>query len=177
MSWCIPLEQRPFFIGILSAIMSIGATAGPLLGGVFTTKLTWRWCFWINIPFGCISVLMIALCLTDPRKDEHARTPWLKRWARFDWPGTVLFTASLICLFLALEWGGTTYAWSNGRIIALLVLFVVLLVAFGAVEVLRPDHAMLPLRVMRQRSMIAGSVYVFLMSASLETLEYYVCLT
>lgn len=71
--------------------------------------------------------------------------------------GTLCFLPALICLLLALEWGGSTYAWSNGRIIALLVLFCVLLIAFGLLQVFRSeDRVTVPVRIMKQRSILAG---------------------
>lgn len=78
-----------------------------------------------------------------------------------------------MCLFLALQWGGTKYPWSNGRIIALLVVFGLLLIVFIVLQWLRPKSAMIPGRLIRQRSILAGCIFVALLSGPFFILSYY----
>jgi MFS family permease len=79
----------------------------------------------------------------------------------------------MVCLILALQWGGTTYPWSAPRIIGLLVTFAVLLVAFLAVEVLTPETAMAPTRVVLNRSVGGSMLFMFLLSGGMMIIIYY----
>lgn len=92
---------------------------------------------------------------------------------QFDPVGTVFFVASIICLLLALQWGGSQYHWSDGRIIALLTTFGVLLIAWVIVEWRCGDNATVPLRILQQRSVAFSTIYIFLGSASFVLLIYY----
>ena len=93
--------------------------------------------------------------------------------SQFDPVGTVLFVASIICLLIALQWGGSQYPWSDGRIIALLTVFGVFLVAWVAAQWRGGDNATVPLRILRQRSVAFSTFYIFMGSASFVLLIYY----
>lgn len=168
------IERRPFFSSMLMAMYGIASAIGPLLGGVFTDNVTWRWCFYINLPLGGITAAaIIAFFKAPPAVLQESKT-WLESIARFDPIGTLLFMPSIISLFLALQWGGTTYDWSNGRIIALFVVFGVSLIAFFAVQVWVGDNATLPLRIIKQRSIASGSFYSMCVGASFFVTGYYI---
>ncbi|OKL59583.1 hypothetical protein UA08_05245 [Talaromyces atroroseus] len=103
----VSLERRPMFSGFIGSMYGIASVAGPLLGGAFTERLTWRWCFYINLPIGAVTLVVIAIFFPDPvRKIESE--PWSKRVRRFDPVGTLVFMPAIICLLLALQWGGST---------------------------------------------------------------------
>lgn len=78
-----------------------------------------------------------------------------------DFIGTVLFLGAICCLTLALQWGGVTKPWRSPRVIALLVVFGILTIGFCAVQYRRRDDALIPLRVLRQRSILVGALYLF----------------
>lgn len=80
----------------------------------------------------------------------------------------------IACLLLALQWGGTTYAWSSWRCILLLVLFSVLFVVWLAVQVWQGERATLPLRLMKRRTLASGMSYMFLGFANFFLVIYYV---
>ncbi|OJD33660.1 mfs aflatoxin efflux [Diplodia corticola] len=156
MVYAVPLEKRPQLQGMFGALFGIASIVGPLIGGAFTSSAaTWRWCFYINLPFGAVSMVVIALCLKVPDRDT-TKLPWTQKLAQLDVIGTSVLIPGVVCLLLALQWGGSTYAWSNGRIVALLTLGGVLLVVFAAVQVLLPKTATIPPRIFKQRSIIAG---------------------
>jgi hypothetical protein len=169
-----PTEKRPLYSSMLMAMYGIASAIGPLLGGVFTDRVTWRWCFYINLPLGGVTaVALIAFFKAPPPVLQGSRT-WLDSIARFDPIGTVLFMPCIVCLLLALQWGGTTYEWSNGRIIALFVVFGVLLIAFLAVQIWAGDNATLPLRIVKQRSIACSSFYSLCVGASFFVIGYYI---
>jgi hypothetical protein len=78
---------------------------------------------------------------------------------KLDLLGNFFLFPCIICLLLALQWGGTTYPWSNGRIIALFVVFGVLFICFIAVQVMKPETATIPKRIIMNRNIIGGMWY------------------
>jgi hypothetical protein len=93
--------------------------------------------------------------------------------AQLDPLGTLFFVASVICLILALQWGGTTYAWSSWRLILLLTLFSIFIVIFGVIQFFKGDSGTLPPRILLQRSIAAGAYFTFCVAASMMLVVYY----
>lgn len=174
MFYTIPLQRRPIYQSLFGAIFAVASVIGPLVGGSFTDKLTWRWCFYINLPVGAVSILVTLFFLHTPNQKLDARPAGLIAQVRqLDPIGTLVFVPGIICLVLALQWGGTTYAWNDGRIIALLVIFAVGTVAFVAVQIWKKEKATLPPRIMKQRSVVAAIWYSFFVGSGMNILLYY----
>lgn len=105
----LPLEKRPAYIGVFSSIFGIASVAGPLLGGAFTSKISWRWCFYITLPIGGLVTIAILIILKLPENNKIEPLAWKETLFRLDHMGNIFFGPSIVCLLLALEWGGTTY--------------------------------------------------------------------
>ncbi|KAJ5112729.1 major facilitator superfamily domain-containing protein [Penicillium argentinense] len=166
----LPLHKRPLFIGLMGSTFGISAIIGPLLGGAFTDQVTWRWCFYINLPIGGLTLLIIFFFL---RALSVSSTATLKRQLiRLDPLGTVLFLPGVICFLLALQWAGTTYSWDNGRIIALFVLAGVLLITFWIIQIWRKEDATIPPRIIKQRSIACGAAYTSCIYGSMVAMLY-----
>lgn len=158
-----PPDKVPIIVGMIGTIFSIASVIGPLLGGVFTSGITWRWCFYINLPIGGVPFAFILFFFQTPaRAKVSQRVPLKDILVSFDPIGMVLFLASLICYFLALGWGGTEKSWNSSTIIGLLVGWVLLTVAFFANEVWQEEKALVVLRLMKMRDIFVGCVYLFL---------------
>jgi len=115
---------------------------------------------------------LITLFFKSPKREKEAAIGFLARLQQFDIPGTIVFIPAVVCLLLALQWGGTTYPWSNGRIIALFILFGVLIIAFIGIQVWKGDNATVPPRIM-VRSVVAGSWFGICLGGAFFTLVYY----
>lgn len=95
--------------GMMGALMGVASIAGPLIGGGFTSNVTWRWCFWLNLPIGAAAVAVIYLFLDIPDRDE-AKLPLASKLRQLDAPGTAVLVPGVVCLLLALQWAGQTYS-------------------------------------------------------------------
>ncbi|EEB89971.1 hypothetical protein MPER_11882 [Moniliophthora perniciosa FA553] len=141
------------------AIAGCGAAgiqkSGPILGGTFTDKLTWRWCFWINLPCGAVAILLVIVFLKyHSRPNSGQGTRSTNSWLRLDWIGGLLNLGFFTCLLLPVQWGGNTRPWNDAAVIALFVVAVVLLGAFLAWERYKGKEAMIPLEVLSRRTQI-----------------------
>ncbi|KAI1406851.1 putative efflux pump antibiotic resistance protein [Hypoxylon sp. FL1857] len=170
----VPLQQRPIYQGIFGAILAIGSVVGPLIGGSFTDRVTWRWCFYINLPIGAVSIIVTALILRLPnqRLDASAQG-WLAKLKQLDPIGNLVFFPGIISLVLALQWGGTVYPWKNARIIVLFVLCGVFCLAFVGIQMWKKEDGTVPPRVVKQRSVAASLWFGFFHGAGMMVSVYY----
>ncbi|KAJ5489845.1 Major facilitator superfamily domain general substrate transporter [Penicillium expansum] len=171
-SHAIALEKRPLYNGFISSMFGISSVAGPLLGGLFTDKVTWRWCFYINLPIGAVTVLVIAMFFPAPNLGNKKST-WAERIKKFDPMGTALFLPAIVCLLLALQWGGTIYAWNSWRIILLFCFFAVLILLFLFVQYTQQDFATVPSRIFFRRTVWSAAFYSFCIGSAFLSSVYY----
>ncbi|KAF2645802.1 MFS general substrate transporter [Massarina eburnea CBS 473.64] len=169
----VPLRQRPTYMGFIGGMYGIASVAGPLLGGVFTDRLTWRWCFYINLPFGAVTAAFIIPFFNIKHRDGKQNLTWKEQVAKFDLHGTALFLPAIICLLLALQWGGSKYAWGSGRVVALLVLAFVLLAGFVGVQIWKQENATVPPRVFKNRNVWGSAWYGAMLGAAFFVSVYY----
>jgi len=118
-----PLTTAPLatgYLGIMMGFASLGLVCGPIFGGLLTQKVSWRWCFYINIPVGVVTGTLLAfLKIPDSKQVDADLATCKQRVKRLDLPGFALFTPSIIMLLLALDWGGVSYHWNSSTIIGL----------------------------------------------------------
>ncbi|MFD9003480.1 DHA2 family efflux MFS transporter permease subunit [Streptomyces sp. NPDC059582] len=148
----VPPRERGRYQGLFGAVFGTTSVLGPLLGGLFTEHLSWRWVFYVNLPIGIVALAVIAAVLRIPRKaTRHV----------IDYLGTLLIAAVATCLVLVASLGGTTWAWDSAQIIGLAVLGLVLAVVFVTVE-RRAAEPVLPLKLFRVRTFTLSAVISFI---------------
>jgi EmrB/QacA subfamily drug resistance transporter len=148
----VPPRDRGRYQGLFGAVFGATSVLGPLLGGLFTQHLSWRWVFYVNLPVGVVALVVIAAVLHLPRKgSRHV----------IDYLGTLLIASVATCLVLVASLGGTTWDWGSPQIVGLAVLGVVLAVAFVAVE-RRAAEPVLPLKLFGVRTFTLSAVISFI---------------
>ncbi|KAK1637090.1 putative MFS transporter [Colletotrichum phormii] len=162
----------PALLGLLSGIFSIASVVGPLLGGAFTDRLSWRWCFYINLIVGAPSILFLAFFYNPPTHHKIEAIGWKDFIYTLDLPGVAVVLGGLTCFILAIEYGGVTKAWNSGTVIGLLVAFFVLVIIFIVLEWYQGDRALLVGRLMKRRTIAACAVFVSMINFSFFPLAY-----
>src|SRR5947209_7043594 len=158
------LEERGRIQGIFSGVWALSSLLGPLLGGLITDALSWRWIFYVNVPFGLLSAWLLQIWLRE-------ETP--RRQHKLDVLGTVSLTAAVTLLLLALLEGPSAWGWGDARTLGLLAGSLVCLAVFFWQERRAPEP-MLPLDLFRNRLIAVSSAGNTLVGALLFALTAYV---
>ena len=133
-----------------------GNAVGPLLGGVLTDSVGWRWIFYVNLPVAAAAIV-ITMLVVPPDEIRKER-------GQIDYVGTVLLSAGLLAMLLALDWG-LDIGWTAPLIVALFVIAAVALIAFLFIERRAGDSALVPDRVLQNRAFLAAGIATLLASA------------
>lgn len=136
------VRQRPMYYGIFGAIWAIAGALGPIIGGAFTTSVTWRWCFWLNLPVGGVSFVALFFFL----RIESPKTPFMAGIRSIDWAGVFLIIGGTLMFLFGLEFGGIDYPWASPTVICLIIFGVVTWVVAMMNEWKLAKYPIIPLR-------------------------------
>ena len=129
----VALRKRALYISLLSSMFGISSVVGPILGGVLTDRATWRWCFWINLPFGAVALFTVFFFFKNPER-AHTGMTFREKINQIDLGGAFLLICGIVCLLLALQWGGTTYPWHDSKVWGCILGFGLIIGAFIALQ-------------------------------------------
>jgi MFS family permease len=122
----VPLRFRGNYFSAIASMWAVGSVTGPVIGGVFSQEVSWRWIFWINLPFLGIGIPLVVLFL----KLHFKATSLGAQLRRIDWIGMVLFIGSTTGFLIPLTWGGVMYSWSSWRTLVPLLVCAAAFVVF-----------------------------------------------
>lgn len=173
----LPMARRPLIMGINMGIGELGLACGPLIGGAFTSRVSWRWCFYINLPLGAL----VGLCLILNNVPEAETKPPVRSVLgtaikSLDLFGFVLIAPAAIMFMLALEWGGSKYAWDDSVVIGLFVGAAVTFALFLTWEYYQGDEAMIPFAMLRSPVVRAAAATQFFSLGSTLVADYYLAI-
>ena len=156
MGYSVALWKRALYISLLSSMFGISSVVGPILGGVLTDRASWRWCFWINLPFGGIALLTVFIFFKNPER-SHTGMTFKDKVKQIDLFGAFCLICGIVCLLLALQWGGSTYPWHDSKVWGCILGFGLIIVVFIALQFKLGERATIPPKILTQRT-IAASV-------------------
>ncbi|KAH8645748.1 major facilitator superfamily-domain-containing protein [Xylariales sp. PMI_506] len=173
----IPLKERPLHFGIMMGISLLGAVAGPLLGGAFTNSVSWRWCFYVNLPIGgAAAILLLLIHIPDNIKDTTTPETTggiLGTLSKLDPIGFFLFAPVAVMLLMALEWGGSQYAWNSATIIGLFIGAGLMCIVFLSWEYYKGEDAMIPLSMVTNRAIWSSCLVIWFLFGAMMVYSYY----
>ena len=151
----------------------VGATVGPLLGGVFTDLVTWRWCFYFNLPVGGATVSAMLFFFHPSNKHALMGKSFFYRVMELDLVGNAFLLGASIMLFLALQFTEQQVPWGSARIIGLLLGCGVTFIVFCIWMWWKADGALMPPRIIGQRSVAASCAAAFFIYSAILIHNYY----
>ncbi len=159
-------QERGKIQGILGAIFAIASAIGPFIGGVIVDHTTWHWVFFVNIPVGILAIAFTAIKFPKVQADSNIK---------IDYPGIATLSAFLSLLVVIVTFGGSTYAWNSMEIIGMALAAIIFLGLFIYLET-RVEEPLVPLRLFRSRTFVAGCSGLLIMSLGLFGILTYVAM-
>jgi MFS family permease len=167
-----PLHERPLLTGLTNGTFGASQIIGPLIGGAFAQNATWRWCFWINLPIGGLSIALIIIFLRL-QMSAAERGSLKSKLSELDFPGFIISAGAITMLLLALQWGGVQYPSSSSVIIGLFGGFRVLSLVFVVSQWYAADSALIPPKPFRYRNVTLAFGACLRGPGSVATIIYY----
>ena len=151
------LRSRGAFYGIIGGVWAIASSIGPIIGGAFTEKVTWRWCFYINLPLDGLAffILFFFLDLKTPK------TPLMEGLKAIDWVGSLTIVGGTLMFLFGLQYGGVTAPWGSAEVVCLIVFGVVLWALFAFWEWKYAIYPIMPMGIFSSISKVATLAVVF----------------
>ncbi|KAM0151564.1 hypothetical protein ACHAPG_008151 [Botrytis cinerea] len=168
----VPIQRRPVFTAAVGLMFGLGATVGPLMGGVFTDKVSWRWCFYFNLPVGGVTILAMILFF-NPKNTLDTKRSFGSRVLDLDILGNILLLGACVMLFIAFQHTEEGNGWSSPMVIGLLVGFGVSMIVLGLWFWYRGNKALIPLEILKQRTVLASCLFSFFLYSALIIHGYY----
>ncbi|RIB25924.1 major facilitator superfamily domain-containing protein [Gigaspora rosea] len=166
----VSVKDQSKFQGLVALCYTISSIAGPLLGGVLTDYISWRWCFFINLPTGAIALTIIIFLLHLPKPTGSL----FDKFKRIDIIGTIIMMPSTICILLSLNWVGSTYAWNSPVIIVLLCVGILGYIIFGLVENYIVIEPIVPPNLFKNLNVVSCFIINFFIGAAFFSYIFYI---
>ncbi|KAG4434892.1 hypothetical protein IFR05_009622 [Cadophora sp. M221] len=172
-SHAVPLHKKPVLTAVVGLMFGVGATAGPLLGGVFTDLVTWRWCFYLNLPVGGATFISMVFFFHPPKKHAFMGKSIFYRILELDLTGNAILLGACVMLFLALQYTEQHISWGSARVVGLLAGSGCTLILFCVWQWWKADGALMPPRILKQRTVAASCAAAFFIYSAILIHTFY----
>ncbi|KAL9011786.1 MAG: hypothetical protein Q9173_003402, partial [Seirophora scorigena] len=163
------IRQRSLYLGLCEFVWALASGIGPILGGVLTQLVSWRWIFWVNLPCSALAFLLILLFL-DVHNPKTTISDGVKA---IDWFGSLSIIGLTVMLLLGLNFGGTTFPWGSPKVICLIVFGCLMSVFFVVSERRLARYPLMPLELLKERSNVMSLLVNFVHGFVFIAGEYY----
>ncbi|ORY02843.1 major facilitator superfamily domain-containing protein [Clohesyomyces aquaticus] len=163
-------RERAFYFGIVGAIAALSSAIGPFIGGLLTEKLSWRWCFWIEVPFITVSCTGMLLLL----KIGQERKPMIAGLKRIDWIGSFAIASGTVMTILALQFGVAHHPWNSPLVICLIVFGPSMIAIFALIEWRFSPNPLIPVRFFDKLPPVAVLLGCFLQALIMTATTYFI---
>jgi len=151
-----PPEERGKYSGIMASVMAISTIIGPTIGGYLTDYLSWRWCFFMNVPLAIVIIFLFIIYFPQYRPGSKHNV---------DYAGAITMVIAIAPLMLALTWGGVDYEWLSPTILGMIGFSVIMFAVFFIIEK-RAEEPIVPMELFKLRVITVSSITVFLLGAT-----------
>ncbi|KAK5131580.1 hypothetical protein LTR08_000835 [Meristemomyces frigidus] len=152
------LRTRGAYLGVIGGVWAIACALGPIVGGALTSKVSWRWCFYINLPLDGLAFVIIFFFLHL----DTPRVPVIEGLLAIDWLGTLFVVGGTLMFLLGLQYGGITHPWGSATVLCLVIFGILSTLLFIGVEWRVAKYPLLQLSIFRSRSNAGCLLFVFL---------------